>query len=243
MPRFHLKFRFTKPTYPTALLLHHIQSRNLHILRPGQRTALFLGVLDIIHNIRSDSFAGGKNRDSRRIAHDKLTANFAYALFQRHSLFVRIKRLLHAKCHVRRQVFALQHTGRVTAVQPLDFRQRRYQPFDLQRPVSGSDNGKDIADVAKLNLNAIFIPEQVIHFDACQTRVSGMDRQFCPVEGIKRITVAQFIPVNIIAANTVDLFSCIIYILHRFPIHLSAIQRQISSRNIQGNHEQVRGTR
>lgn len=171
--QFTTKLRFTKQT--DALLLHHIQSRNLHILRPGQRTALFLGVLDIIHNIRSDSFAGSKNRDSRRVAHYKLAANFAYALFQWHSLFVRIKRLLWGKCHVRRQVFALQHTSRVTAVQSLDLRQCRDQPFDLQRPISGSDNGKDIADVAEFDLNAVFIPEQVIHFDACQTRVSGMN--------------------------------------------------------------------
>lgn len=60
MPRFHLKFRFTKPTYPTALLLHHIQSRNLHILRSSQRTTLFFGVLDIIDNIRRNAFAGAR---------------------------------------------------------------------------------------------------------------------------------------------------------------------------------------
>ena len=151
--------------------------------------------------------------------------------------------MLRGECHVRSQILALQHACRVAAVQPLDLRQRRDQPFDLQRPISGGDNGKDIADVAELDLNAVFVPEQVVHLNACQTGVSCVNGQFCPVKRIKRIAVAKFVPVDIIPADAVDFFPCIVHILHCFPVHLPPVHRQIPPSNIQRYHEQIRRTR
>ena len=43
---------------------------------------------------------------------------------------------------------------------------RADEPLDILQPVPDGDICEDVADVAKLNLNVVFVPQQVVDLDA-----------------------------------------------------------------------------
>lgn len=135
--------------------------QNFRVLRAGHAAALGLGVLDIVQNLLGDALAGCKDGDARGIAHDELAAHHALGLPQGQALFGGVEGLLRAGGHHGVDVFLTQQTRAVGAVAALDLGQCTDQTLHLLRTVADGQVGKDVADIAELDLNIVLIAQDI----------------------------------------------------------------------------------
>ena len=164
--------------------------QNLRILRSRHAAALRLRVLDIIEDLRGDPLAWCQNRNAWRVTHDELTADLAYGFTQRQALLRCVERLLRTRSHLRVDVLLAEQALAVRMVASLDFGQRAHETLDLLDAIADGEVGEDVADVAELDLNIVFIPQDVIDLDARESDVQRMNTKLRGIEIEDGISVA-----------------------------------------------------
>ena len=85
-----------------------------------------------------------------------------------------------------------------------NFCKRAHKTFYFLRSVAYGKIGQYIANISKLNLNVVFVPQNVVYLYSGQSDVSCVDAQFGLVEIIDGILVDQFFAESIISADSVD---------------------------------------
>src|SRR5699024_541054 len=98
---------------------------------------------------------------------------------------------------------------------------------------------QDVADVAKLNLDVVLVPEEVIDLDARQADVPGVDGELRGVKVEDGVPVHQLPAEGIVTADGVNFLPGILRHGHHLPEHLLAPQGQVPAADVQAGHEQV----
>ena len=136
----------------------------------------------MLQNFRRDTLPWGQQGNTGGIAHNKLAAYPPPSFLQGEAVLLCVERLLGAGYHFRFHIFLIQKACWIPLVAPPDLRQSADQSLYLLGAVPHGEVSQDIADVAELNLNVIFIPQNVVHLDASQTDVQGMDAELGGIE-------------------------------------------------------------
>ena len=219
--------------------LQNVQPKDVRVFRAGHAAALGLGVFNVIKNLPGNPLAGGQNRDSGGIAHDELAAHMALALPQRQAHLFGVEGLLGGSHHDGVDVLLFEKVRTVPVVSALDFCQSADQPLQLLRAVTDGQVGQNVADVAELNLNVVFIPENVIDLNAGQTDASGVDAELGGVKIEDGVAVAQLLAEGVVTADGVDFLPGVLcHILHLVE-NLPSPEGQIPAGDVQTAHEQI----
>ena len=67
----------------------------------------------------------------------------------------------------------------------LDFRQRAYETLDLLDTIADGEVGEDVANVSELDLNIVFVTQDVIDLDARESDVQRVDAELRRVEVVE----------------------------------------------------------
>ena len=207
---------------------------------PVNGAALLLGVLDVPDNLRGDALSRGQNGDARRVAHDKLAAHVAGGLRKRQAVLFRVEGVLGGEHHLGLDVLLAHEAGGVGAAKaPAHLRQGADQALHLPGPVPDGQVGQKIAQVPKLDLDVVLVPQQVVDLDARQAHVQGVYRELGPVEVKDAVPVNKLLGKGVVPADAVDLPPGVVRQAHHLGKGLFAPQGQVPPGDVQAGEQKV----
>ena len=121
----------------------------------------------------------------------------------------------------------------------LDFSQCANKTLDLLRAVADGEVGQNVADVAELDLNVVFITQNVVHLNACKADVQRVNAQFCRIKVENGVAVAKLLAEGIVPAHGVDLLARVLGHVGHLMEHLPAPQCQIAAGNVKARHQKI----
>ena len=79
----------------------------------------------------------------------------------------------------------------------------------------------------------------VVHLDAGEADVAGMDGKLRAVEREHGVAVDEFRPEGVVAAELVDLHARVVGEVHRLLVHLASAEKEVFARDVERGEEQV----
>ena len=132
-----------------------------------------------------------------------------------------------------------QKARAVGVVAALDFSQRTDKTLDLLRAVTDGEIGKDVADIAELDLNVVLVAQDVVDLYARQADIQRVHAEFCRIKIKNGVAVAKLLAKGVVPAHGVDLLTGVLGHVGDLVEHLPPAQRQVAAGNIKARHQQV----
>ena len=111
--------------------------------------------------------------------------------------------------------------------------------LDILPAVARGHDRKHISNIAKLHLDIVGVPENVIYFNSRKTYIPCVYGQLCLVKGEDIIAVHKLIGISVISAYLVYLRAGVFCGLYYLSAKLFALSSIVFSCNIKGGQQQI----
>src|SRR5574344_1949685 len=133
----------------------------------------------------------------------------------------------------------VEQTSTVSLVSTTDVVESTDQSFNFSHPVAYRYISQCVADVTQLHLDVIFVAQQVIDFNTCQSHIEGEDCQLGLVKIINGVSIDKFCSIGIIISYLVDFGTCIFCHLYHFGKGILASESKVTTRDIKRCQQEI----